>query len=88
MERLPEEPVEQRAGRAALERVAHLAEDLALAGHERVEPGGDAEEVQRGAVVAEPVEHGRERRAVVAGEREQRAAGALVERRAASSLAR
>ena len=57
VERLTEEAIEERAGRADLERVAHLAEDLALAGHERVEPGGDAEQVQRGAVVAEPVEH-------------------------------
>ena len=72
MERLAEEAVEQRAGGADLERVPHLAEDLALARHERVEPGGDAEQVQRGAVVAEPVEHGGERRAVVACEREQR----------------
>ena len=37
-------------------RRAHLAEDLALAGDERVEPGRDAEEVQRGRVVAQAVE--------------------------------
>ena len=89
VERLAEEAIEERAGGADLERVPHLAEDLALARHERVEPGGDAEQVQRGAVVAEPVEHGRERRAVVACEREQRGARALVQvRRSSSSLAR
>ena len=49
-----------------LERVAHLAEDLALARDERVETGRDAEEVQRGTVVAEPVENRGERGAVVA----------------------
>ena len=79
MERLAEEAVEQRAGGADLEGVPHLAEDLALARHERVEAGGDAEQVQRGAVVAEPVEHRSERRAVVAREREQRGARALVQ---------
>ena len=57
MERLAEEAIEQRAGGADLECVSHLAEDLALARHERVEAGGDAEQVERGAVVAEPVEH-------------------------------
>ena len=39
-----------------LVRGAHLAEDLALAGHERVEPGRDAEEVQRGGLVVQAVE--------------------------------
>ena len=34
----------------------HLAEDLALARHERVEAGGDAEEVQRRRVVVQAVE--------------------------------
>ena len=52
VQRLAEEPVEQRPGRARLEGGAHLAEDLALAGDERVEPGGDAEEVERGRLVA------------------------------------
>ena len=79
VERLPEEAVEERARRAALEGVAHLAEDLALSRHERVEAGRDAEQVQRGAVVPEAVEDGRERGAVVAGEREQRGARALVQ---------
>ena len=52
VERLPEGAVEQRPGRPELVRDAHLAEDLALAGHERVEACGDAEEmVGRGAVV-------------------------------------
>ena len=49
VQRLAEEPVEHGPGRAGLVRGAHLAEDLALAGHERVEPGGDAEEVQAAA---------------------------------------
>ena len=44
-ERLPEDAVEQRPGRDRLVRVADLAEDLALARDERVEPGGDAEQV-------------------------------------------
>src|SRR5205823_14241368 len=56
VERLAEDPVEQRTGRAARVGGAHLAEDLALAGHERVQPGRDAKEVQRGGVVAQPVE--------------------------------
>ena len=51
LERHPEEPVEERARRRRLEGVPHLAQDLALAGHERVEPGRDAEEVERGGLV-------------------------------------
>ena len=51
VERLAEDPVEQRPVRAGLVGVAHLAEDLALARDERVEPGGDAEEMQRRRVV-------------------------------------
>src|SRR6266536_2005254 len=52
VERLAEQPVEQRRGRPRLERGPHLAEDLALARHERVEAGGDPEEVQcRGVIV-------------------------------------
>ena len=48
-DRRPEEQRERRSGRVAggLVRVAHLAEDLGLAEHERVEPGGDAREVPR-----------------------------------------
>ena len=85
---LPKEPVEQRAGRSELERVPHLAEDLALARDERVETGRDAEQVQRGTVVAEPVENRGERRGVGAREREQRLAATFVERAPCSSLAR
>ena len=48
-ERVAEEQVEGRAGGALLAgplpRLLHLAEDLALAEHRRVEAGGDAEEV-------------------------------------------
>ena len=68
LQRLPEETVEQRSRRAGLVRRAHLAEDLALARDHRVEPGGDAEEVECGRLVAEPVE----RRAELRLEREQR----------------
>ena len=89
MERLPEEVIEQRAGRADLERVAHLAEDLSFSRDERVEARRDAEQVQRGTVVAEAVENGGERCAVVAGEREERRARrARRESRPGSSLAR
>ena len=41
---------------ADLPRRAHLAEDLALAEHRRVEPGGDLEEVLGGGVVVLAVE--------------------------------
>src|SRR5436190_1938963 len=47
MQRLAEEPVEHRTGRAHLEGGADLAKDLALAGDERVEPRGDPEEMER-----------------------------------------
>ena len=60
-ERLAEHAVEQRPRRAGLVRGAHLAEDLALAGHERVEPGGDAEEVQRRRLLVQAVERAVER---------------------------
>ena len=56
VQRLPEHAVEQQAGRPGLVRGAHLAEDLALPGHERVEPGRDAEQVQRGGLVVQAVE--------------------------------
>src|SRR5207237_820714 len=56
VERLPEDTVEQRPGGARLVCSTHLAEDLALARDERVEPGGDAEEVSRGRLVAKRVE--------------------------------
>ena len=39
-------------------REPHLPEDLALAGDERVEAGGDAEEVVRRSPVLQPVERG------------------------------
>ena len=58
-----EQPVEHRPVRARLVRVAHLAEDLALARNERVEPGRDAEEVQRRGLVAQAVELDLARRA-------------------------
>ncbi len=67
--------VEHRAGRDRLVGVAHLAEDLALAGHERIEPGGDAEEVERRLVFVQPVEDAFER---LAGERLERRHGLLL----------
>ena len=79
MERLPEQVIEERAGRADLERIANLAEDLSFSRDERVEARRDAEQVQRGTVVAEAVENGGERCAVVPGKREERRAGALVQ---------
>ena len=85
MERLAEHVVEQRPGRAGLEGVAHLAEDLALAGDERVEPGGDAEEVERRRLVAQPVEHGHELRLVDARERDERGGGARLRPRASGA---
>ena len=68
MQRLSEEPVEERPRRAGLEGGPHLAEDLALTGDERVEPAGDAEEVERRRIVAEPVERDREIAGSIAGE--------------------
>ena len=56
MERLPEDPVQQRTRRSRLEGGPDLAEDLALAGHERIEPCSDAEEVKCRRLVGEPVE--------------------------------
>ena len=58
VQRLAEQPVEHGPRRAGLVGRAHLAEDLALAGHHRVEPGSDAERVQRRRLVAQAVEHG------------------------------
>ena len=69
-QRLAEHPVEQRPGRSGLEGGAHLAEDLALAGHERVEARRDPEEVQRRRLVVQAVEDAVER-----------LAGELLERR-------
>jgi hypothetical protein len=49
VQRVLEEPVQERAGRPRGQRsvvcLPHLAEDLRLARDERVEPGGDAEQV-------------------------------------------
>jgi len=56
VQRLPEDPVEQRAGSPELVRGTHLAENLSLARHERVEPRRDAEEMVGGGTVVEPVE--------------------------------
>src|SRR5262249_34337610 len=55
VERLPKDPVEQRTVRPELVGDPHLAEDLALAGNERVEPGGDAEEVMSCRPRGEPI---------------------------------
>src|SRR6185503_881960 len=61
VQRVLEQPVQQRAGGAArarrLVRVAYLAEDLRLAPHERVEPGRDAEEVRDRLAVVPAGEH-------------------------------
>ena len=65
-----------RVGRGGeLVRLAHLAQDLRLARHERVEPGGDAEEMERGVGAAALHQHGLEHEA-----------GALVERLASERL--
>src|SRR6266508_2860245 len=53
---LPEETIEHRAAGAGFVGRPHLAENLPLPGDQRIEPGRDAEEVQRGRLVAEPVE--------------------------------
>ena len=83
VQRLAEEPVEQRPGRADLVRGPHLAEDLALAGNERVEPGGDAEEMERGGLVAQPVERRLELVGPSAGERASASTASLAPRRLA-----
>jgi hypothetical protein len=56
VQRLPEHAVEQQARRSGLVCRTHLPEDLALTGHERVEAGRDAEQVQRGGLVVQAVE--------------------------------
>ena len=56
MERLTEEPIEERPRRACLEGRSDLAEDLSLPGDHRVETSGDAEEVQRRRLVVKPIE--------------------------------
>ena len=60
LDRLLEEAVQRSSRRAGIERErvsgTHLAEDLALARDERVQPGRDAEEMARRVVVAITVE--------------------------------
>ena len=73
VQRHAEGPVEQRAGGSHLEGVPHLAEDLALAGDERVEARCDAEQVQRGRRRPKPVCDRSERVRVRSREREERA---------------
>ncbi len=57
VERQLEDAGENRAGRVGLGRelvrLAHLAEDLRLAGKQRIEPRGDAEEMQCGVDTAQ-----------------------------------
>ena len=70
LQRLAEDAVEQRPRRGGVVRRPDLAEDLALAGNERVEPGGDAEEVDGRGLVVQAVD-----------DRVERLAGELLERR-------
>ncbi len=56
MERLPEDAVEQRARGAGLVGGAHLAENLGLPGHHRVEARRDAEQVKSRRLVGQAVE--------------------------------
>ena len=58
MERLPEDAIEQRPGRPELVRNPNLAEDLAFARNERIEPCRDAEEMVSSSPVAQAVERG------------------------------
>src|SRR5438270_10278008 len=60
VQRVTEHAVEQRPRRAGVVRGAYLAEDLALARDERIEPRGDAAEMQCRRVVAQAVERGLE----------------------------
>jgi hypothetical protein len=53
---MPEDAIEEKARRSVLVRGADLAEDLALTRNERIEAGGDAEEMERRSTVAQPVE--------------------------------
>ncbi len=70
LESLPEHPVEERAGGGGVESGTDLAEDLALARNERVQPGRDPEEMQGGRVIVHPI-----------GDRAEWLAGKLLERR-------
>ena len=56
VQRLAEEPVEKRARRAGFECRPHLAEDLPLAGNERVEAGRDSKQVERRRLVAQAIQ--------------------------------
>ena len=69
---LAEEPVEKRACGAGFERGPHLAEDLPLAGNERVEPGGDSKQVKRRRLVPEAIERRGEVVSPIAGQLDER----------------
>ncbi len=56
VQRLAEEPVEERPDRPALVGRPHLPLDLAFARHERVEPGSDAEQVGGGGLLLQSIE--------------------------------
>src|SRR6185436_15973385 len=58
MERLPEDAVEEDAGRAELVRDPYLTEDLSLTGDERVQARRHAEKVENGGAILQPVERG------------------------------
>ena len=68
-----EGPVEQRAGGSRLVGIPYLAEDLSLSGNEGVEPGCNAEQVQRRRLVRQPVRDRCERARVRSRKREERA---------------
>ena len=72
VQRLAEEPVEKRACRAGFERRPHLAEDLSLAGNERVEPGGDSKQVERRRLVPQAIQRGGEIVSPIAGQLDER----------------
>jgi hypothetical protein len=57
---LPEEAVEDRPRHTRPVCGAHLAEDFALPGHQRVEPCGNAAEMQGGSLVTQAIERGPE----------------------------
>ena len=65
MQRVVEQPVQERSCRPGLVGGAYLPENLALAGHERVETGGNAKKMQRGGMIRKSI---RERRDLVAAQ--------------------
>ena len=67
MQRLPEEPIEDRPAGADLVGSPDLPQNLSLAGDHRVESGSDAEQMQRRGLVPKPIE----RRPELCLEREQ-----------------